>query len=228
MKKLAVKDPTLKLVLGPTLTVVAISVLFFYLINFSYPIITGKLTEISEGKKTENTLSERVELLKIFREGILDDKSEEIYTVLPDENSSAVLISQFKEDLDRESLRLSSVEVVGEKEGTEIFKMKVVYKFSTDDFNKPLSVALALKETAPLTTVDKIKAAKDVNNSINAEVTTSIYWSALPDKLPSLTEPVVKISEEDQQVLDRVLRYRYPRENKLNPEINNLRNNPFN
>lgn len=222
------KDPNLKLVLAPTLTIIFMSFIFFYLINYYVPQIKLKYSKLNESKIMVNTLTERVELLKVFRDGVLDDKSEQIYTVLPDKNSSAFLITQLRQDLERENLKLSSVDVVAESGENDIKKTSVTYEFESDNFTKPLALALALKDTAPVSTVEEIKVTKDVSNKINTELKTFIYWADLPESLPSLSEPVVKLSNEDQQILDRVLRYRFPSLDDVRPELNASRKNPFN
>ena len=228
MKSLKLKNPTVKLVVGPSIVILIASLLFFYLVSFSYPQIQDKLGSLKEARNLENTLTERVELLKVFRDGVLDEKSDQIYLVLPDKNSSAILISQLRNDLLQQSLSLSGVDVVSETEENSIKKSSITYEFVSNDFLQPLKIALALKETAPVSTIEELKITKDVNNTITNELKTTIYWSNLPTNLPSLNMPIAKISTEEQQVLDRVLRYRFPSVNNPNPEINNNRRNPFN
>ena len=222
-------DPTLKVLAIPISVIVGSLLLFVFIVKIGYPNVTENIKKIDESKKMKNTLEERLNILQDFQAGVLDNQSDRVYSVLPNKNFGAVLISQVKRITSENNWLLEEVETAKiDKFNNEISSATISFKISTDGMESAVNFLQELGESAPLSTINEAVLTFD-RGLVVIDLKSDIYWSDLPTKLPSLSEPLVELSAKDRETLSIVQGYKLPVFVDLQPQNRDTgRENPFN
>jgi len=203
---------------------------FFLLVLISYFVgkagyskIQSQRSAVVSARKTENVLVEKESELK---------SSTKIYTyvkqvsiALPDKNPALVLISQIR---NLSSLNVSTLEDlrIGGMAGTEVVS-KVNISFSLNGrYPDLMSFLKDTKTLSPLLTIQKVDFS-NLEDVALVDVILNSYWSPYPEKLPPITEPILKFTTEDLNILGQVSGNTTPVFSTLTPLAPFPRENPF-
>lgn len=217
----------IKIILLPLLSLVALLLLFVFSVKTGISKIQVLQNNINSQKGVENTLRQKEELLKSVEESV-SDQTATVNSALPGKNPVLATMYQVR------SLGLDGlVQLSGTKAGMagsrkesslEAIGMTFTVQGQVGDVLKSIN---KLKLITPLTAIDKVEFQIDGYNA-SANVSISSYWSPLPDKIPSLTQPVGDITQEEKDILSSLLSLTQPPfGDGLLPQEAAERDNPF-
>ena len=223
-------DPSVKIIAIPLLVILGTIVITIYTVNFAYLRITANLEEVGRIRKLQNTLTERVNVLKEFQAGVLDDRSDLVYTALPDKNPATAIVSQLRTQIKERELTMTGISSLAPTDFNEkIQEGEITYKVDSPDIIPILGILDSLSSIAPVTAIAEVTIVKDNSGSYAAELKLPTYWSPLPTELPSLDEPIEDLTPEERELMARILQYTFPVFVNLTPGAkSNERQNPFN
>lgn len=222
-------DPSIRLLAAPLIIIVASIFLVVSLFNTTYPKIRSELDKYNNDRKTISLLDQHLSILKEFKAGVLDDRSDITYMVLPDKNPGAFAFSQLKLLAVENKLRVKDIKFAASSGVDEsVNKANISYNFEADNINTTLKFLTDLQNVAPLMTPDGVDISIK-NGSVDVKLNTVVYWKSLPKSLPSLTEPIKDLTTEEENLIAKIYRFRLPQFSTLAPEpLRPDRLNPFN
>ncbi len=224
-------DPSLRLLATPLILIVFALVILYILISSALPSVNVKLSQIKESKTRVSVLEERLAILKQFRSGVIDDKTDLIYTVFPDKNPASLNISQMKLLAAEDEIIIKGFTFDKEGSNALIKQADVTYDIEAKDLATLVRFLTKLEGIAPISRITEVEfaASKLEETKITAKLTENIYWASLPTGLPPLTQPITDLTNEEVALLNKIYGYRLPQYNTLQPETQNAeRLNPFN
>lgn len=176
-------------------------------------------------QKTENTLVEKENILKEAQSGVLAYfKASGI--ALPNENPSLVTLVQIKNLAADFLLPLDELKISGAGLGEGASNIGFSFKVLGD----LEQIILFLKGTialSPITTIDKVELS-GMDNITSADVKLKTFWLAYPEKLPNVTDPVKKITDNETAVIEDMAKLIPPAFSNLSPSGPFERSTPFN
>ena len=216
----------IKIILLPLLSLIALLLLFVFSVRTGISKIQVLQSNINSQKGVENTLKQKEELLKSVEESV-SDQTAAVNSALPGKNPVLLTMYQVR-SLGLDGLvRLSGSKVgtTGTKESSlDAIGMTFNIQGQIEDVLKSIN---KLKLITPLTVIDKVEFQIDGYNA-SADVSISSYWSPLPEKIPSLTQPVSDITQEEKDILSSLLSLTQPPFGSvLLPQEPAERDNPF-
>ena len=223
---LAVKTqkPTSSIVLLiPIAYLIILFTISYFVIKTGYSKIKSQRALIANAKKMEAVLLEKESSLKAISSEISQYVSP-VSIALPDKNPALFLISQIKGLSDQSSTSMTDFKIGGGSAGTEP-KIRLSYKL-TGPYSNIISFFKASETIAPIVSLQKLEMSI-LNDIANVDVSMDSYWSEYPEKIPSLTDPISKLSSSNYEALDKVIGLTPPFFTSLSPTGPTLRQNPF-
>ena len=216
----------IQIILLPLLSLMALLLLFVFSVRTGISKIQVLQSNINSQKGVENTLRQKEELLKSVEESV-SDQTATVNSALPGKNPVLLTMYQVRSlGLDGlVQLSGSKVGTTGTKESSlDAIGMTFNIQGQIEDVLKSIN---KLKLITPLTVIDKVEFQIDGYNA-SADVSISSYWSPLPEKIPSLTQPVSDITQEEKDILSSLLSLTQPPfGDGLLPQEPAERDNPF-
>jgi hypothetical protein len=83
-----------------------------------------------------------------------------------------------------------------------------------------------IKNSSPLTYMENVQIDPYLNN-FRATITLSSFWADLPDKLPSLEEPITDLGSSEKDIMAKLSAFERPQFIELAPATPSARANPF-
>lgn len=230
MYKKSLIDPSWRILAIPFIVIVLSIGFFAALVKAGYPSIKRNLSDIEDLKKSRNTLSARVSVLREFGSGVLADKNDLVYTAFPDRNPASYAVSQMREAISGIGGQITDIKsslTVKLEDGIE--KSEITYSFESADLSTILRTMSDLDNYAPVSTITEVSIKEIGGGKYSVEATVPTYWALLPTGLPSLDQPVNDLTIEDVELLSKILQYKFPTFVNLAPDgANSDRQNPFN
>ena len=154
---------------------------------------------IQDSRKIENILQDKLSYLEEYR-GRLPNYVNKATFALPEKNPVLTIISHINR-LQAESFvmvsDLKSSSSVEEKEGKGSLSLSLS---ATGEYDALLYFLDGLAKTLPLVVLDKIDLSPD-GQEFSAEIKITSYWEAYPEKMPSVVDPLVKLTKEENDLL---------------------------
>ena len=188
--------------------VILLGILTFFGVSQAYSRFTqlqGQVSELSAQKQ----LFERklLTLQELDRETL--SFSEAAYLALPAYNPSLLVISQIKRQSKNFDVTLNDIRVgTGEDISQDLSSLQINFKVA-GKYTSVVSFIKKLEEEAPIMNINNIKI-EEVAPDFQATISLVSYWSALPDKLPALTELVVGFAQDELDTLSTLSKLEAP------------------
>ena len=203
---------------------------FFILLLISYFVgktgyakIKSQRKDVISAKKTENILVEKEAELKTIKE--ISNYIKPVSIALPDKNPALILISQIKYLSNLNDLNLGDFKI-GSMAGDEAnSKLNLSFSLSGSYLNV-FSFLTGTKTLLPILTLQKAEFGFQ-EDMASAEIILNSFWAPYPEKLPPVTEPILKLTDDNINTLGRVSVFTPPVFSTLNPSGPIQRANPF-
>ncbi|OGM09016.1 hypothetical protein A2W13_00560 [Candidatus Woesebacteria bacterium RBG_16_36_11] len=203
---------------------------FFVLIIISYFVakagyakIQSQRAAVVSARKTENVLVEKESELNRNRQVYSYVKPVSI--ALPDRNPALVLISQIRNLSALNVSTLTDLRIGGMAGADTISKVSISFSLN-GSYADLMSFLKDTKSVSPLLTIQKVDFSS-LDAMALVDVILSSYWSPYPEKLPPITEPIQKFTNEDLNILGQVSGNTLPVFSTLTPLAPFPRENPF-
>ena len=211
--------------LFPFVYFIVLSLIFVFAIKTGINKISSQRAQLKTLQRTENTLLEKENILKEAQTDILTHfRFSGI--ALPNENPSLVTLVQIKNLAAGFLLPLDEIKISGTGLGEGASNIGFSFKVLGD----LEQIILFLKDTStlsPITTIDKVELS-GMDNITSADVKLKTFWLAYPEKLPSVTDPVKKITDNEIAVIEEMAKLIPPAFSNLSPTGPFERSTPFN
>ena len=222
-QKISKKD--LKALGIPALAILIVLILF----AFTYRGLSGKLSsekaQLDKAKKVEDDLALKQQVLTQLQGEVLGLVGSTVLAV-PEKNSALMMVSQIKSQASQRLLTISDVAIGSTLELTKGVQ-RIQLQFDVEgDVAQIMDFLNSLTITAPLSVLEKVNLA-NTGDTVRATVALSVYAAPLPSSLPSLTEPLKELSEDETNLLDTLGQLISPPFLEVTPQTPTTRTNPF-
>jgi len=201
-----------------------IIVLFFILTNVGFSKISQVQDEISQIKKDQSVLIDKLSLLRTVSATGAED-SDTTLNSLPDNNPSLLVVSQLRNLAAKSGLIVSSVKASADQGGGDLKAVAVNFKIAGEK-SVVNSFLLNIKTIAPITVLNKLKIS-EIDGIYSGEIMVNSFWSPLPTERPTTIEGFQDLTPEDNQMLTLVNSLVQPTFLNLPPADAGGRPNPF-
>ena len=223
MKK-SVLGPNIKTLLLPLVYISVAAVLFYILITLGVGEINKQRKSISDIERTNSILNQKQTLLRTLESNVSDYVSSTA-NALPEKNSALSMVSQIKNMAALNGLFISAVKIGAETAQAGVSAVEITFGIE-GSMNDTLNFLNSLSSVAPVSNIQKAK----VNSSggiASADITIRAYSAPYPVRLPSLTEPITDLSNDEKDLLDTLSNLTLPLFTTLEPQQPAVRDNPF-
>lgn len=223
MKK-SVLGPNIKTLLLPVVYITVATFLFVVISRLGVSEITKQRKSLSDIETTNIILSQKQTLLRAFESNVSDYVSSTA-NALPEKNSALSMVSQIKNLAALNGTLVSAVKIGAETAQAGTSSVEIT--FGIDGLMSDLLNFLnSLASVAPISSIQKAK----VNSSAgiaSADITIRAYSAPYPQRLPSLTEPITDLSNDEKTLLDTLSNLTLPLFTTLEPQQPAVRDSPF-
>lgn len=217
-------ENNLRVISVPAAALIGVILVFILAGNFVWGKINSLLDDYGQAQKEQATLKDKLSSLQ-NNQSQISDFAQSLIAALPDGNSSLALISQLKSVAQTNNLTVQNIE--GGAEISESGLSHVDISFDVQGANLPIFNLLDSSKTiAPLNKVTRFKLTTSGSGSL-ANITVRSYWAGLPTKIPAVSDPLQKITPEEQTTLQGLSSLRQPQFVELTPSQGGNRTNPF-
>lgn len=181
---------------------VGVIMLTYFVWSFGYGKISGLRTNIKKAQTDQTALNQKLSTLQRVPENIVLG-AQNATIAFPEANPSVVLLSQLR------SLGTENGVTIGNiKSGAEVADSSGLQRVDitfdiTGGRGQVIQTILDIQTLAPITVVDKIKL-NETGGTARSTISVKSYWSALPTKLPALTEKVAELTSAESTLLEMI------------------------
>ena len=148
--------------------------------------------------------------------------SKKVLVALPSENSALNTVSQLRKFAGDNNMLIDKFSMEGGMQPNFTFEIE-------GDLSQVVGFLSDLGKTMPLVNINSVYLEND--DVVSARLSVSSFWAPLPETLPSITDPIESLTEEELAVLTTISSFQYPTTafpgvNLYNNE-NTGRSNPF-
>jgi Tfp pilus assembly protein PilO len=225
-KKKGFLPPNVQVLLLPIIYIVILVSISYFAIKTGYDKITSQRRSISSAKQVEKVLGEKESVLQEAQAETTDFVNAAAIA-LPERNPSLAVISQIKSLIGTEGVALSDLKL-GSSIGTDVTgasSVNISFSISGD----AIQVFDFVRSTATVAPILRIESAdiSFVESQANLDARARSYWAPFPEKLPSITEPINKLTDAEYKILRDLSGLNPPQFTELSPTGTTGRTNPF-
>lgn len=217
--------PNVKVMFLPTIYIIILLVVSVFAVKTGVDRINKQNKELKKVRMVENTLMEKEAELR-SSSSVNPPLVTPATMALPDSNPALMIISNMKTLAALHAVSVNDLKVSGGASATaKVGGISIIFAV-----NGPVEEALNfMKETnnyLPLMRADRLEVrVTDENADISVNARSN--YSAYPEKLPPITEPIDKITQEEYAVLNELTQKQTPAFFELTPSGPVNRPDPF-
>ena len=216
--------PAIQVFLVPVILLVVLGILSGLAVRVGFSRIGAQRDEIATARKDENTLSQKESVLRGVQ-GTVPTFVNTVAASLPEKNPALSMISQLRVLALTNGLLLENIKIGSAVPSEGLFYVDITFGLEGTP-PQVVSYLNSIKNQAPISTVEKAKVNQSALGT-RADVTVRVYYSAFPQQLPSLTEPVKELTEDEKAALNRLSALSLPAFTDLQAQPAGARENPF-
>jgi len=216
--------PAIGVFIVPIALLVLLGVLSVLAIRIGFGRIGQQREEVEVAGRDESTLSQKESVLRAVQ-GTVPTYVTTVAASLPEKNPSLSMIAQLRTLASSNGLLMQNIKIGSAVPSGDLSMVDIAFGLEGAPV-QVVSFLNSIKNLAPVSTIEKAK----VNQSglgTRADVTVRVYYSPFPKTLPSLTEPVRELTEEERSSLTRLSSLSLPAFTTLQAQPAGVRENPF-
>lgn len=207
--------------IAPLLVVI---VLFILVGKFGFAKVQELRTQIDSAKVTQNTLSQKISIIQSLSAN-LSNFSSSAAIAMPDGNTALAVISQLKNLATINGLLVTDVKSSSPTKGTAgLSSVKVSIQVSGTR-EQISGFVKAIPTIAPITVLDELKITESAG-VLQAAISVNGFWAVLPAALPTSSQSLSGLTNDEQAVLSSVNSLTPPSFASLSP-VPGGRTDPF-
>ena len=209
--------------LVPVIWLVVLVTVSYFVGNTGYAKIKSQRQAVVSAKKTENIMVEKEAEIKNSKQYSL--YVQPVSLALPDKNPTLILISVLRNMATSATIAMNNLRLSAGAEVSGAKQVNITFS-AAGSYTNIMSLLKSSKTAAPLLTLQKVEFSI-LGDSMTGDFTFSSFYSAYPEKLPSVTEPISKLSAQNIETLKAVSNFTPPVFTKIPPAGPYERANPF-
>ena len=217
--------PNLRILITPLLLAIIILFLGIFIVKNGMERITIKLEELDNLESTVITLQEKVDILREI-EGIILSHADTSVVAVPQDNSTLIMLTHLSSVANEKLVQIINKKTQSQQIGEEGLASAKININTTSDFNSILDYLMNLDDLAPLSTIDEVDMSKNGENT-SGNLALSVYWGDFPTRIPAITEPIINLTAEEEDLINRLAKLKRPDFIELVPTAPTNRENPF-
>lgn len=195
--------PNVRVILVPLTSLLVLAILSLFFFKDAYSRINLERLKLERVRKDEKILQQKQIFLQEVGEQVLS-QSDSVLLALPETNSALLEISQLKNIAAKNAVTLENLGV-GSEDATKGEISTVLLSFdAVGSFDNVLSFLTEIQSSAPLARLENIKMTQAAKSTF-VRAGLKVFWSRLPTTIPAISEPVVQLAANEQEVLDFLL-----------------------
>jgi hypothetical protein len=211
------------MLLMPVAYFVVLLVVSYFVVKAGYAKIKSLRASIASAKKVESVLAEKESILKTVSANI-SYYVLPVSIALPEKNPALYLISQIRSLSEQNATDLQEFKLGSAGQGQDS-QLNLSLSLR-GDYPNVISLLNGLETLAPILSLNKVEMSLS-GSVVNADMVVGSYWSAYPDKLPSVTDPIQELTKTNNETLKKVVQLTPPFFTTLTPTEPYGRQNPF-
>jgi len=219
--------PSLTPLFRPLAVLATLIIANLMLFRFGYPLVSGQLEELSEKKELTSSLEAKVQVLSDIDPAI-SSNNESLIQALPSKNPALFMLNQIDLLVNDMALTLEDTSVGSElKPNKDMSQVLISATVGASSPGELINFASRLSEYSPLNTVQSVQI-KQAQGNYSSVVETYIFWSELPTVIGLTTQPVSRLTSQEQDIVKEINLLQKPRFETITPQNELPRINPFN
>ena len=212
-------------ILIPAVYLLVSIILFVFGAKTGIAKISEQGSTLNETRKTEGVLQQKESLLRQI-ETEVSSQVDVLANVLPEKNPALIMISQLKNLALVSGVTITTFKIGAQNDAGTVSFVDLTYD-ADGDLVSVISFLNTIKTLAPISTIDTAKINQH-GGIASANVRIRVYFAGYPTKLPSLTEAVNALTDEEGGLLDTLSGLTLPVFTTLLPQEPTVRESPFN
>ncbi len=189
-------------IVAPLFLLLALIILSALALKVGLSRLSLQSDQLSETSKDENVLKTKEGLLREVQTSVLS-QADLTVSAVPPKNPVLAVVSQLKNLSLAGGITLSNMKAgSGSKEQGGLSTVEISFD-AEGTFASVLAFIRAISSFSPLTTVEKVSLTQTAG-AARATISLRSFWAAFPEKIPSLTEPISALSEEEKKTLSKI------------------------
>ncbi len=217
-------EANLKTISLPLGSMVFLVIVFLFGGNFAFERIKTLSSELEEARATTATLQDKASSLETTQQQVTNF-ADSLVSALPDKNSSLLLISQLRTLATENSIILQNLKVGSEVKEAQIAHVDVTFDIEGQSTSL-INFILQTRGIAPLNKVTRVRINSSGETS-RANVTIGSYYAEFPTKIPAVSDPLQKITADEEKTLAQIASLRRPQFLLLTPSLQIEKVDPF-
>jgi hypothetical protein len=213
-------------ILFPVVVLILGVLLLIFVVPQSYSYVVDSLHASQEQKTQYENLQKKLSTLQSVSPVLLSQTGKAVQ-VLPERNPVLPFISQMKSLAIEKQLEVTDIRSNAITAVDTVQKLELEVSLQGDSTSTINAFLIDLSNHAPLVTLDDTTIT-EIESVVLAKVKMSVYWSPLPNSLPSLTDPLPPFTSDELQTLQKFDAYTVSEFTTLPPADTEPRENPFN
>jgi hypothetical protein len=214
----------LKYVIVPVAVVLIASIFIIFAIKTGFTRVPLMFDQLRTEQQNNDLLAEKLNILEKLRNDVIS-RSDSSVVAFPISDSVLWFMNVLKSSAETNQIELVSLDFkrsLGEL-NTSTFELQIAAGNRKD----LLTFMTDLKNRAPISSIEEISFETNGEEVIsNVKIVT--YWKPLPEKIPSVSQPITDLTQNEEEILRSVINLRGPEFTTLDPDQHSDRTNPFN
>lgn len=226
LSDLKFNSANLKVSAKPIVTLVLIVIIGIVVLKLGISKVTASNQSLKDKKSEELMLGEKLDGLKKNPLGSLESANS-LVVALPEKNPIMAMISQIKRFSIEEDISVGKLEVSNVSSDADMNSVQLAVGLSSNDLARLLNFVNKIPEFAPVSNIYEVKVGPVGTDSFQALLSMNVFWSKFPETIPSVSDPVKVLTEDETKILEAISRLIAPEYQTLDPISPVERPNPF-
>lgn len=212
-------------ILIPSVYLLVSIILFVFGAKMGIAKISEQSGTLNEARKTQGVLAQKENLLRQI-ETEISSQVDVLANVVPEKNPALIMISQLKNLALVSGVTITTFKIGAQNDAGVVSFVDVSYD-ADGALTSVIPFLNTVKTLAPISTIETAKINQQ-GGLASANVRIRVYFADYPTKLPSLTEAVNELTDEEKGLLDTLSGLTLPTFTTLTPQEPAVRESPFN
>jgi len=218
--------PNLRVLVVPTILIGSLLIVSVIVIKNGINQISSQVKTLSELSKSEKKLEEKANVLKNMGP-IVVDQADQTVIAIPKNNPSVLMLFQLSQLANEKELVVVEKEVAVSREDKSGITSSIVTLKAVGQIEQIIPFLQGIKTLAPLSNIMEVNMKED-KSFIEIETKVAVYYSDFPTTIPALTQPINKLTKNEEQIYEKISGLKLPDLTQLSPKEPGVREDPFN
>jgi len=199
--------------------------LFFVFIKVGLDKYITQQKLLREFRVQQNILSQKVNYLT-ENQSVIKQNTGLVSVALPEKNPALLLIANIKSFQSQVPLLISNIKVTSpSKLGQTKYSLGISFTVE-GDIAGIMDLIGKLNNILPITLINRIMISGE-GGAYLADIRITTFWENLPQKIPSVTDPIKLMSKDSITLLTKLQGMARPEFTNMSPQSPTTRTNPF-